>query len=336
MSRDYATRIVQTQPRMYQSISQPPSVHGSPVSAFRVIPSPSQQALSRHGRIFGISRSSNSSPLTVSPEVVYFDPNFANLDSQSYEMEGRSTSHRSRSATRVSGRNYHSLEREPMSARERSLDRMEANARHARVRDRSLDRAFYRSREDQDIYVNHEMMPNSDPSYRGSYPPDSSRQGFSRDSFILELQTRLNELQNQYGNVKRELDSTNQKLGSSMHSIKTFWSPELKKERALRKEEAAKHTLINDQMKMLRTENQKQAALIQQLEEELRMAHMRNPDVDVQQHLEALYTEKEHMTKEIFLLRETIKVTIINKQNCHNKAKQPLDYIGLLLYLINY
>ncbi|XP_023240545.1 ELKS/Rab6-interacting/CAST family member 1-like [Centruroides sculpturatus] len=37
------------------------------------------------------------------------------------------------------------------------------------------------------------------------------------------------------------------------------------------------------------------------------MAHMRNPDVDVQQHLEALYTEKEHMTKEIFLLRETIK-----------------------------
>lgn len=41
-----------------------------------------------------------------------------------------------------------------------------------------------------------------------------------------------------------------------MHSIKTFWSPELKKERALRKEESAKYSLINDQLKLLSTENQ--------------------------------------------------------------------------------
>ncbi|KPJ18584.1 ERC protein 2 [Papilio machaon] len=41
-----------------------------------------------------------------------------------------------------------------------------------------------------------------------------------------------------------------------MHSIKTFWSPELKKERALRKEESAKYSLINDQLKLLNQENQ--------------------------------------------------------------------------------
>lgn len=41
-----------------------------------------------------------------------------------------------------------------------------------------------------------------------------------------------------------------------MHSIKTFWSPELKKERALRKEESAKYSLINDQLKLLNSENQ--------------------------------------------------------------------------------
>ncbi|KAH9382136.1 hypothetical protein HPB48_008636 [Haemaphysalis longicornis] len=52
---------------------------------------------------------------------------------------------------------------------------------------------------------------------------------------------------------------------------------------------------------------QKQASLIRQLEEELRMAHMRNPDAELRQHLDALYAEKEHMAKEIFLLRETIK-----------------------------
>ena len=37
------------------------------------------------------------------------------------------------------------------------------------------------------------------------------------------------------------------------------------------------------------------------------MAHMRNPDQEVQQHIEALYAEKEQMSKEIYLLRETIK-----------------------------
>lgn len=55
---------------------------------------------------------------------------------------------------------------------------------------------------------------------------------------------------------------------------------------------------------------QKQGALIRQLEEELRLAHMRNPDVEVQQHIDALYTEKEHTSKEIYLLRETIKVCV--------------------------
>lgn len=37
------------------------------------------------------------------------------------------------------------------------------------------------------------------------------------------------------------------------------------------------------------------------------MAHMRNPDQEIQQHIDALYSEKEHMSKEIYLLRETIK-----------------------------
>ncbi|CAD1477496.1 unnamed protein product, partial [Heterotrigona itama] len=79
-----------------------------------------------------------------------------------------------------------------------------------------------------------------------------------RDSsgYIGELQNQNNDLQRELGNLKKELDLTNQKLGSSMHSIKTFWSPELKKERALRKEETCKYSLINEQLKMLNSENQ--------------------------------------------------------------------------------
>lgn len=78
----------------------------------------------------------------------------------------------------------------------------------------------------------------------------------NRDSYVTELRTRLMETQNNYASLKRELETATQKLGSSMHSIKSFWSPELKKERALRKEEATKYALISDQMKLMRVECQ--------------------------------------------------------------------------------
>lgn len=80
------------------------------------------------------------------------------------------------------------------------------------------------------------------------YNPSSNRE--------TELRARLLEAQNSYASVKRELETATQKLGSSMHSIKSFWSPELKKERALRKEETTKYALINDQMKLMRVEVQ--------------------------------------------------------------------------------
>jgi hypothetical protein len=54
--------------------------------------------------------------------------------------------------------------------------------------------------------------------------------------------------------------------------------------------------------------SQKQAALVRQLEEELRLAHMRNPDQEIQLHIDALYSEKEQMSKDIYLLREANKV----------------------------
>lgn len=41
-----------------------------------------------------------------------------------------------------------------------------------------------------------------------------------------------------------------------MHSIKTFWSPELKRERAVRKEEMQKAALLQEQLRMSQTESQ--------------------------------------------------------------------------------
>lgn len=151
--------------------------------------------------------------------------------------------------------------------RDRSLDRLDpitGQPRGVRMRDRSLDRGTYL----RDDYTSATGMAGyrdpllDDPYVRDgrslshSVPVGDPRHSYSRDSLVMELQARLSEIQTQYAHVKRELDATTQKLGSSMHSIKTFWSPELKKERALRKEEAAKFALLSDQLKILRSENQ--------------------------------------------------------------------------------
>lgn len=49
--------------------------------------------------------------------------------------------------------------------------------------------------------------------------------------------------------------------------------------------------------------------MVRQLEEELRM-RMRGPSVEMQQQMEVLYNENEHLTREIAILRDTIKVNI--------------------------
>lgn len=138
-----------------------------------------------------------------------------------------------------------------MSARYTSLDRasvglLDHDREFVPIRDpreRSRERSLYL--QDDDLYVSR--------SARQSPNPHMLRDG---SGYIGELQHQNNDLQRELGNLKKELELTNQKLGSSMHSIKTFWSPELKKERALRKEESTKYSLINEQLKLLNSENQ--------------------------------------------------------------------------------
>lgn len=48
--------------------------------------------------------------------------------------------------------------------------------------------------------------------------------------------------------------------------------------------------------------------LVRQLEEELRM-RMRQPNIEMQQQMEAIFAENEHLTREIAILRDTIKVS---------------------------
>ncbi|MED6232690.1 ERC protein 2 [Ataeniobius toweri] len=73
---------------------------------------------------------------------------------------------------------------------------------------------------------------------------------------LLEMQAQLREMQRENEMLRRELDLKESKLGSSTNSIKTFWSPELKKERIMRKEEAARTSILKEQMRVSHEENQ--------------------------------------------------------------------------------
>lgn len=59
-----------------------------------------------------------------------------------------------------------------------------------------------------------------------------------------------------------------------------------------------------------KTIEQKQALLIKQLEEELRLAHetrLKATDTDIQQHIDALCNEKDALFKENCMLRDTLR-----------------------------
>lgn len=73
---------------------------------------------------------------------------------------------------------------------------------------------------------------------------------------LLDVHTQLREYQLENASLKQELEAKETKLASSMNSIKTFWSPELKKERAARKEEATRMQVLKDQFRTSMEENQ--------------------------------------------------------------------------------
>uniref|UniRef100_A0A8C6LCW6 ELKS/RAB6-interacting/CAST family member 1 n=1 Tax=Nothobranchius furzeri TaxID=105023 RepID=A0A8C6LCW6_NOTFU len=116
------------------------------------------------------------------------------------------------------------------------------------------------------------------------------------------------------------------KLSSSMNSIKTFWSPELKKERALRKDEATRMAVWKEQYKVVQEETQHLQCTIQALQDELRIqrdlnqlfqsdysdsGRLGNPPIPPQEMTEEnflrLHGEFERQAKELFLLRKTVE-----------------------------
>ncbi|XP_022604944.1 ELKS/Rab6-interacting/CAST family member 1-like isoform X4 [Seriola dumerili] len=154
--------------------------------------------------------------------------------------------------------------------------------------------------------------------------PHSMRQ--VRDGAMSDLQTQLREVLRENELLRRELEAKESKLSSSMNSIKTFWSPELKKERALRKDEATKMTVWKEQYRVVQEETQHLQCTIQALQDELRIqrdlnqlfqsdysesGHLGNHPISPQEMTEEnflrLHGEYERQIKELFLLRKTVE-----------------------------
>ncbi|XP_057348522.1 ELKS/Rab6-interacting/CAST family member 1 isoform X9 [Manis pentadactyla] len=158
------------------------------------------------------------------------------------------------------------------------------------------------------------------PVSMASTVPHSLRQ--ARDNTIMDLQTQLKEVLRENDLLRKDVEVKESKLSSSMNSIKTFWSPELKKERALRKDEASKITIWKEQYRVVQEENQHMQMTIQALQDELRIqrdlnqlfqqdSSSRTGELGVaeltEENFQRLHTEHERQAKELFLLRKTLE-----------------------------
>uniref|UniRef100_A0A672S676 ELKS/Rab6-interacting/CAST family member 1-like n=1 Tax=Sinocyclocheilus grahami TaxID=75366 RepID=A0A672S676_SINGR len=143
--------------------------------------------------------------------------------------------------------------------------------------------------------------------HAASTVPHSLRQ--ARDNTIMELQAQLKEVLRENELLQKEIEVKESKLSSSMSSIKSFWSPELKKERALRKDEASKIAVWKEQYRAVQDETHHLQTSVQALQAELRI--QRDLNQLLQPPGEPLACEpseeQERQAREVFLLRRTLE-----------------------------
>lgn len=158
------------------------------------------------------------------------------------------------------------------------------------------------------------------PVSMASTVPHSLRQ--ARDNTIMDLQTQLKEVLRENDLLRKDVEVKESKLSSSMNSIKTFWSPELKKERALRKDEVSKISVWKEQYRVVQEENQHLQMTIQAMQDELRIQRDLNQLFQqdsggrskelftgdlTEENFRILQVEHDRQAKELFLLRKTLE-----------------------------
>ena len=192
---------------------------------------------------------------------------------------------------------------------------------------RSLDREgllpdeyFPVLHDDNDVYIT-----------SGNDTPSPSYYSQSKDAYVLDLQAQVATLNKECAMLQQDLDLAKDKLTSTMSSIKTFWSPELKKERSLRKEDNSKYVTLCDQLKSVEIENRQHVKALMQLEVENRELKGQQSQAVLKGHQctnaasrgtdasnnrqacnnDLLKKERERHSKEMNLLRKAMQVVML-------------------------
>lgn len=176
------------------------------------------------------------------------------------------------------------------SSRDRSLDR---EYPHMGARSLERDYSYHHRRTDRA-----ETLPS----------PQSVMELRFKDQLIFELQNQVADLNRDCLTFQRDAETATEKLSSCMNSIKTFWSPELKKERALRKEEANKCNSLNEELKVTQAELKRQSSLGKEFQLQLDQARQSVSDLSLsEQEMDSMKQEQDKQGKEILILRKTVE-----------------------------
>uniref|UniRef100_A0A3Q2QYV9 ELKS/RAB6-interacting/CAST family member 1a n=1 Tax=Fundulus heteroclitus TaxID=8078 RepID=A0A3Q2QYV9_FUNHE len=146
--------------------------------------------------------------------------------------------------------------------------------------------------------------------HMASTVPHSLRQ--ARDNTILDLQAQLKEVLRENEMLRREVEVKESKLSSSMNSIKTFWSPELKKERALRKDEASKISVWKEQYRVIQDEAQVDALRLR-LEEKEATLNKKSKQIQEMSEEKGTLNGEIHDLKDMLDVKER-KINVLQKK----------------------
>uniref|UniRef100_A0A673AN37 ELKS/RAB6-interacting/CAST family member 2 n=1 Tax=Sphaeramia orbicularis TaxID=375764 RepID=A0A673AN37_9TELE len=159
-----------------------------------------------------------------------------------------------------------------------------------------------------DPYGDQTMLPGGTSSLRhqsGRHPRDLQDSAGHGEGSTFDLHSQLRELQRENDHLKRELEGGREgRMGHNVNNV-NFWSPEVKKDKGVRREDGVRTSILKDQYRTNQEDLQQLPLTVQELQEELR-AH-REMNSRLQQQRQHGNSEHERQAKELSLLRKTME-----------------------------